>query len=198
MTEINPEREQPQPSKDDSLDRALDTALAKYASVEPRSGLEARILFNLRAQAAQAESHTWRRWGWAFAFAVVAVGTLLAWKSVRPSHPVVAHHLAETTKNPDRSARPVVSSNEGNLPSAPTVKPAVRVSMRRHLVAEKANPKLDVFPSPQPLSDQELALARYVQNFPRDAKLVARAQEASEREVLAKMEALANESAESN
>ena len=33
----------------DDLDRALDAALAKYTSVEPRAGLDERILANLRA-----------------------------------------------------------------------------------------------------------------------------------------------------
>jgi hypothetical protein len=74
----------------------------------------------------------------------------------------------------------------------------VRRSAPRARAVAEADPKLDVFPSPRPLSEEELALARYVRHFPSDAKLVAQAQEASEREVLAKMQALANESTESN
>jgi len=38
-----------------------------------------------------------------------------------------------------------------------------------------AIPKLDQFPSPQPLSDQERILASYVMNYPEQAALVARA-----------------------
>ncbi len=34
----------------DELDRMLDAALAKYAAAEPRAGLEARVLANLRAR----------------------------------------------------------------------------------------------------------------------------------------------------
>lgn len=37
-------------------------------------------------------------------------------------------------------------------------------------------PKLEQFPSPIPLNEQEKMLARYVQEFPRKAALVARAQ----------------------
>jgi len=36
------------------IDRELDTALAKYAAVEPRAGLNDRILANLKAERAQA------------------------------------------------------------------------------------------------------------------------------------------------
>jgi hypothetical protein len=34
--------------KPDEFDRMLDAALAKYAAVEPRTGLEERVLANLR------------------------------------------------------------------------------------------------------------------------------------------------------
>ena len=81
---------------------------------------------------------------------------------------------------------------------ATTPNPPIRTKVQRRPRAEvvATAPKLDVFPSPHPLSDQELALARYVRNFPADAKAVAKEQADSEKEVLAKMQALANESAE--
>jgi hypothetical protein len=37
------------------------------------------------------------------------------------------------------------------------------------------NPKLDVFPSPLPLSEQEKILASYVSEYPKHAALVAEA-----------------------
>ena len=40
-----------------------------------------------------------------------------------------------------------------------------------------AHPKLDQFPSPQPLSAEEIALVQYVENFPKEARLVAQAQQ---------------------
>jgi hypothetical protein len=51
-----------------------------------------------------------------------------------------------------------------------------------------AYPKLDQFPSPQPLSEQELALARYVHDFPREATLIALAQAEHEKEIQQEME----------
>ena len=94
-----------------------------------------------------------------------------------PEPPQIARHDHDVVAHLD----PLIRAKVPRLPKAEVVATA---------------PKLDVFPSPHPLSDQELALARYVRNFPADAKVVAESQADSEKEVLAKMQALANESAE--
>jgi hypothetical protein len=192
-----------QGSENDDLDRALDMALAQYAAVEPRLGLEDRILANLRTEQALARPLPWWRWSWATAAAIVIIAALLAWKSAKTSHPVVRNHPAAVQTQALTMQAPVkpalqVASSATSPKRAPASRLGVRPSIRPHLATATANPKLDVFPSPQPLSEEELALAQYVRNFPTDAKLVAQAQEASEREVLAKMQALANESGESN
>lgn len=44
------------------------------------------------------------------------------------------------------------------------------------MTAAAAKPKLEQFPSPSPLSAEEIALARYARNFPKEAQLVAQAQ----------------------
>jgi len=179
-----------QSSQNDELDRLLDAALAKYAAVEPRPGLEERVLANLNAERPQL-GRFWWRWGLAGALAVVLImAAALAWKSYVPSKPIIANHSAETAPLPPTQA-PQVAHNNAKRQTTRAV----------HKVAHLepvAGPKLDVFPSPQPLSEEELALARYVQDFPSDAKLVAQAQEASAREIMSKMQALANESTESN
>ena len=54
------------------LDRVLDAALAKYAAVEPRDGLEARILANLRTEQAESLRRVW--WKWALVAATAAIG----------------------------------------------------------------------------------------------------------------------------
>jgi hypothetical protein len=45
----------------------------------------------------------------------------------------------------------------------------------RPVAVSNAHPKLDQFPSPQPLSEQEKILASYVQEYPENAVLLARA-----------------------
>jgi hypothetical protein len=177
----------------DPLDAGLDAALAKYSAVEPRAGLEERVLANLRVERARAPERSWWRWG--FAAVVLVIGAALAWRTAKPLHPVVVSPPAETQPAPTQASQ---TANAG-AETVPARVPPMRKQNRRPISTKLAvDPKLDVFPSPQPLSEEELALARYVRNFPSDAKLVAQAQEASEREVLAKMQALANESTESN
>jgi len=180
----------------DDLDHALDSVLEKYAAVEPRPGLEDRIFANLRAEKAHPQQYSWWRWSWAVAAAVVMVAALLAWRSTRSSHPVIANHPAVEND----SGKPVQHVASGQIKPGPSPRrrSGPRPSTQPHLATVETYPKLDVFPSPRPLSEEELALARYVRNFPTDAQAVAQAQEASEREVLAKMQALATESGQSN
>ena len=205
MTDQNHQQAHVQDSQNDELDRALDAALTKYSSVEPRAGLEDRILANLRAQRRQAQLPAWWRWGLVGALAaIVIVAMTLAWRAGRSAHLPMANHRT-TIEQIRRPANPPTTTASERLAANVPIRAmhsggaiALRKPAPRAQAVTEADPKLDVFPSPRPLTEEELALARYVRNFPSDAKLVAQAQEASEREVLAKMQALANESTESN
>src|SRR5579863_3792234 len=81
----------------DPLDPVLDAALAKYAAVEPRVGLEDRVLAHLQAERARPPVRAWWHRSLAGAAAVVVVIALaLAWRSGKssgnPQHPAVANH----------------------------------------------------------------------------------------------------------
>jgi hypothetical protein len=204
MKDQNHEHEHVQDSQNDELDRALDAALAQYASAEARAGLEDRVLANLRAERPNVGEHAWWRWGWAGPLlAIVTVAITLAWRADRNVHLPLANH-ASTTEQIRRPTNPPAAASERRAANTPTrtshnggAIAGLKATHRAQAVAQ-ADPKLDVFPSPHPLSEEELALAQYVRNFPTDAKLVAQAQQASAKEVLAKMQALAKESTESN
>src|SRR5438067_641439 len=80
----------------DDLDRTIDAALAKYAAAEPRSGLDERVLANLRS-AAPAANRTWWRWSLAAAVAaMLLIAITFAWRSRTPSHPAIAKRPAPT------------------------------------------------------------------------------------------------------
>jgi hypothetical protein len=165
----------------DDLDRELDAALAKCAAVEPRAGLEQRILANLRTAPAQSSTHA--SWRWTLAAAVAAVLVLavaLAWRSERPTPPVIANHPAlETHPAPETH---VVSNAPDHDVRPLTPRPTNHADRPSHTLAA-AEPKLDQFPSPQPLSDQEKILASYVAQFHAEAVLIARvANEETERD----------------
>jgi len=161
---------------DQEFDRELDAVLARYAAVEPRAGLESRILANLRADAAKVSNPVWWRWGLAGLAAAVVITGALAWRTSNRSHPVKASRspVSEAPKVPEK---PIVPG-AGNTPAA--VRKAPKPDRGPHHLRptpgrpSKAPPKLDQFPSPQPLNEQELILARYVRQFPHQAVLVAR------------------------
>jgi len=169
----------------DDLDRALDAALAKYSAVEPRVGLEERVLANLRAEQAKPSVRSWWFRGAAAALAAVVIVTAVALvrKSGRPSHPAIAGHPSITTPAPERPAVQTASDATEN-----TVRPQHGARIPRtgahhsQSTIVAAAPKLDHFPSLLPLGVEEMALARYVQSFPSEARLIAQAQEEFELE----------------
>ncbi len=185
----------------DPLSRELDAALAKYAALEPRTGLEDRVLANLQAKRDQVLTRS--RWRWSFVsatamFAAVAlVIASLAWRSVKTHAPLTTYH--STTIAPfvaqsgqpnsqDGSGRNNAGSNAAERNGserngtekndlARSFRPAGRPARHQapQLAVANAHPKLDQFPSPQPLSEQEKILVSYIRNYPENAVLLARA-----------------------
>jgi hypothetical protein len=182
-------------AKHDELDKTLDAALARYAAVEPRAGLEDRVLSTLRAEREQIPQRSWWRVHYiacsmAGALAVVAIVAIaLAWRSSGPSHPVVANHSSATTQAPNVPPTQVISNSEDNGVRSSVLSSPRRISAPRSrpAVVASAVPKLDQFPSPQPLSAEEMALVRYVGRFPEEATLIAQAQAEFEKEIQQKM-----------
>jgi hypothetical protein len=171
----------------DDLDRTLDAALAKYAAVEPRAGLEDRILARVRAEALRPVRRARLQWGWAGALAAIAIIAVLVWRSSGVPHPVIANHPpAAIQRTPIRETRPAPEATVqvGTVKRASVRKPAEH---REHASTATDRPKLDQFPSRQPLSAEELALAQYVKTFPKEARLVAQAQEEFELETQKEM-----------
>ena len=176
----------------DDVDRVLDAVLASYAAVEPRAGLEQRVLANLRAEQAKPQGHSWWRWSAAAALAaIVGVAVVLAGRPGRPSHSTIANHPPTTTLAPAKPATQIASNNAGNTVLPQGRRPVLKIGHHpRSVVVTAAQPKLDhfpsqpppnqqeQFPSPRPLSEQERILASYVAQFPEKAALIARAQTA--------------------
>lgn len=154
----------------EGVEQALDAVLATYASAEPRAGLEERVLANLRTVESRASDREW--WNWRLATVLAAMLILaaaLAWKSSRPAHPPVAVH-------PSVPNRPIAEAANHEGSSRPVQQKSVRPKVRRAPPETVAvNPKLDVFPSPLPLSEQEKILASYIARYPEYSALVAEA-----------------------
>lgn len=138
------------------IDRWLDEALANYADVEPRAGLENRTLARLAS-----ERRGTMRW-WALAMSVAAMAVLvLLW----------LHPRMEIVPAPDVRWTAELAPR---VPIQRTPSERPRASLGRYWHRTEA--KRERFPSPAPLTDQEKMLARFVQDFPQRASLMAQVQ----------------------
>jgi hypothetical protein len=178
----------PKPSRqndpESDLDRALNSALAMLATVEARAGLEDRVLANLRAQES-IEHRTWRAWGFATAILVVLI-VAFAWHSSQRTRAPIAKEVVTPAE-----VKPVKS---GSVRS-PVIRSAsaVRRTKLPKYQARAENPKLDQFPSPRPLSEQEKILAMYINQDPEHAALIAEARMETLRQAEAEKVRLASE-----
>jgi hypothetical protein len=172
----------------DDFDRALDEVLAQYASVEPRAGLEERILANLRLAPVTAGARPWWASSVAAVLAVVLMiaALLMFWRHQWSQPPTVGDRapLREAPMDPYLANR-----EPGQVAKKKPRRRTTRPGLQHETVA--SGPKLDVFPSPLPLSEQEKLLAIYVGRDREHAALVAEARmadlrhEAEERQQIA-------------
>lgn len=149
-------------SNEKRLDEVLDSLLAAYSDVEPRPGLETRLISQLRAEA---ETETVCRpmflWLWTSSAVAALAMVLIAVYILRPGDipqppaiPVAGvPHLPVAT--PSNGHSPTVK--EPRRPAA-TVEPAV--------IAEDV--RQEVFPTPVALSPQEELLLKYLARTPRE------------------------------
>jgi len=145
------------------VDEWLDSALKQRANVEPRPGLENRILASIRAERNRDPKPNWNwRPVWFVVAIAIALFTVLSWRRPAP--------------------RTTVAGNPGIIPSqelspqTTPVSPAIRRIKHTHAHQPPKTPRLEQFPSPQPLTEQEQMLTRYIRQYPREARLVAQAQ----------------------
>jgi hypothetical protein len=152
----------------DNLDLLLDSALATYAHPGPESGLEDRVLNALKAarvpevRTASVDRKGHRRWfAWAFALPV-AVCIVLLWLSITKSIHAPSsqtQQARQTNQGPaiPRTAAPVVSAQTPRRHSVRAAR-SERPRSNAEVAAAEPLPKLDVFPTPQPMSSEERAL----------------------------------------
>lgn len=176
----------------DPFDNMLGKALRQYGDVEPRIGLENRILANL--QVAGNRAHSKYRWvlaGAAATVLIIAISGGIWHRALAPARNIT---ISAVPKN----ALQAVGSK--TVPQTPQVAKTRARRQRRHniaaaSVASNSTPKLDQFPSPLPLSQQdqfpsplpltqqELLFASYAEHFPKEALLLVQEQRDFEEEI---------------
>jgi hypothetical protein len=137
----------------DDKDRLLDEALKAYVSQEPWPGLEERVLNRVRS-APKRRRFVWLR----FALPLAAAACL--WLLFMPRHEPA----------PPQTAAVVV---EPALVERVEPQPPVVVHPKRALQKRPRYPKLDQFPAPAPLTEEERALLQLVRTEPEVAQAVA-------------------------
>jgi hypothetical protein len=173
----------------DELDHALEMALAKYTSVEPRVGLEERVLARLRTEPKQSPSRVWCQWAVA-AGAVAVVAIALALSLSKHSQRVIAIHPPDKKEHEESGTKMATSNVSGVKEHGHIQIHKTGKHIPQTIAVAEADPKLDEFPSPQPLSEQEKILANYVAQFPKQATLIARLRtEALQQDQLERMRA---------
>ena len=137
----------------DERDRLLDEALSSYSAEEPRPGLEQRVLNRIRAEAG-ARRRAWAQWYIAIpALCLLAVVALVGWPRREPA-PAPRRPVAQAPE----VKKPVVVPTRMRKPAR---QPRTRVA---------GLPKLEQFPSPSPLTEEERALLEFVMRSPKDAQ----------------------------
>jgi hypothetical protein len=164
----------------------LEAALARYVPVEPRVGLEQRVLARLKGERDSVRG--WTRWSVASAAVALAVVVVMVgagvevWKErvrgaivVSQAEPrqMEAVHAGENAQH-----RAVAVKNSSERPKSTGRNGSRSLWAAGHAASLMDQPKLEQFPSPRPLSEQEKILASYVKRYPETAELVAKARAA--------------------
>ena len=161
------------------VDDLLDASLAQYRSVEPRPGLENRILARLRTEQATAPPG----WAWRMGAGLIWAGAILALVSiayrvrlspvgshgtgprVEPSRNTATVPLAQSLTRRHKHSG-IEQSAELQRGSADLVSKSAAVSRSVKTAEGRQQRRLDVFPSPAPLSQEERLLVNLVRQSP--------------------------------
>jgi hypothetical protein len=180
--------------QEENLDRELDAALANYAAVEPREGLEQRVLANLRARPVKETGNwEWLQGRTAVGLVTVAAAMLVicaavnsfARKAALPRLSVEQKVANSEAADPGTQAQSnLVAQIEAGKRMGRSARQIETSGVRKpRIVATRreTTPRLSQFPAPEPLSEQERLLIRYVEDDPERAELIAEATTLAER-----------------
>jgi hypothetical protein len=188
------------------IDDMLDSLLANYSSVEPRPGLETRILANLKlanprdAESREASRGWWSfKWLWAGAAAAAAaaiiVGAVLmsGRRHVAPPPSNTVVQTAQPAVQQPMVQRPIIQQPQVQQPPVESsVRGAAgleRVIHRHKTLAPGSQQNVAlawsqrpaVFPTPTPLSEQERLMLAYLNNTPHE-EVIAQIQRTDQKE----------------
>lgn len=151
----------------DELDSRIDAALRSYA--EPPHGTEPRIVLARILEQAQMERPSrpvrWWIWGVAGAAACLVAAMVALWVVRAPRVPEIAKvPQPPAVRVPDHPVHPAIA--EVKVPAVRHATHSEHSVPRREEARATPLPKLDVFPTPQPLTPEEQALVSFAKQGP--------------------------------
>lgn len=152
--------------KEKKLDELLDSVFSQYSAVEPRPGLETRIMARIAESRSASSRNGALHWLWA-GTAAAAIAAMVAVSFF--SRPITrTQRISNTAQTHPQSVSPAPIARASRHRSPPR---QIRVTRRtvRQLSAVKV--RQEVFPTPVPLSKQEILLLRYLSRTPREELL---------------------------
>lgn len=154
----------------DDLDLLLDSALRTYADPGPDAGLDQRVLARLSAETASAPRRRWLPWAWLpWGVALPAAACLLLFVFSGPKTTNSPSGAARGTarESADATARTEMlppPRSEADNTESPVPKARPRPVSR---AAQSVSlPKLDIFPTPRPLTPAERILVDFATHAP--------------------------------
>lgn len=162
----------------DELDRLVDLALTTYADPGPDSGLEQRVLLRIAGEnrLVPALSHlgwfrTWR--SLAIAAPLAACAILLIFAVSRffhpsPQPPTVTRQIIAPAQSTHGSTS-ALTAHSTDLHEQNPVHHRPKSLLAMHRALQASLPKLDQFPAPQPLTQEEKALIALATQYPNRA-----------------------------
>jgi hypothetical protein len=159
----------------DDLDLLIDSALATYADPGPDAGLEGRVLAALspvrKVTPRVRALIRWRWLPWAIALPIAA-GLFFLWLSTQRQKPLPTSEPQQARESVLDAIAPHADSRDVSPIKEPH-RHTVRIKQPPSPVqtAQAAPlPKLDVFPTPQPMTPEESALTAVVTQTPLTAR----------------------------
>lgn len=152
--------------ENDDLDLLIDDALDSYADPGPHSGLEERVLRRLSAAApATVPLRRWMVWAISLA-ACLAFAALLHFGFAHTSTHSVRQAGKESLSRHFAAPGSSLIASSPKSPASGGARPLSRVHRDGPGKILPPLPKLDTFPSPQPLTDEEQALVALQNHAP--------------------------------
>ena len=150
------------------LDGIIEQALSGYSAMEPRAGLQDRIVNRLHI--AEADQRGFKFWPWAIAFGIVTSLIFMAIVIRMEHRPTPKTNNIARTRILPAPRQPAYSPEPSTTEPRAALKRGGKTAMKH--VASRLLPKDEHFPIDAPITGEERALRAFIERNPAEAQQV--------------------------